>query len=127
MARAGWVAVVEQLSQSHFVYAYPPDRTDAGLIPYFGGVKGAVEWWCAREAGASSDMVAARLAAAPPRVGASSGKAQDHEYTVGTRVEVWWGGGVQWFSGAVDKLHQDGSLAVSYDDGDSEHRVARKR
>ena len=43
---------------------------------------------------------------------------------VGDRVEARWDGGARWYPGRVAEVNDDGTLAIHYDDGYSEGRVA---
>jgi len=43
---------------------------------------------------------------------------------VGTLVEARFGGDDEWFPGIVEAVHEDGTYAIAYDDGDREENVA---
>eukprot|EP00937_MAST-01D_sp_MAST-1D-sp2_P002965 g2965.t1 len=44
---------------------------------------------------------------------------------IGARVNARYGGGVSAFAGEIAMIHDDGTLDIAYDDGDSEQHVAR--
>ena len=44
-------------------------------------------------------------------------------FVLGARVEALFGGGDEWFTGKVSKVHGDGRYDIEYDDGDFEARV----
>jgi hypothetical protein len=44
-----------------------------------------------------------------------------YDWRVGSRVQCRWQGGAQWYAGRITSIDRDGvSLAVTYEDGDSE-------